>query len=138
MYYLQLWMKHLYRKIRLSQVQVLLVLESLEPQLFLNLMTLIHLSPYTLEQKNQAYLDSEVHVSYSGENLPDLGDTMEPDVEDMELTLKYNSSDTEATALTTYTTFRALNEKEKIMTAKNGKFERIEKASNDSENDEDK
>ena len=61
---------------------------------------------------------------------------MEPDVGDMELTLKDESSDTEATALTTFTTFRALNETEKIMTAKNGKFERIEKASTDSENDE--
>ena len=93
--------------------------------------------PLHFGTENQAYLECELHVSYSGENLPDLGDTMEPDVEDMELTLKYDSSDTEATALTAFTTFRALNEKEKIMTEKNEKFKRLEKASTDSENGED-
>ena len=57
---------------------------------------------------------------------------MEPDVGDMELTLKDESSDTEPTAITY---FRALNEKEKTRRSKNGKFDRVEVASSNSDSE---
>ena len=76
--------------------------------------------------ENKQYLDSELHISYveSGENLPDL--------REMEVTFKDESSETEATE---FTFFRALNAKEKTMTSKNGKFDRVEVASSDSDSD---
>ena len=83
--------------------------------------------------ENDVYLDSVFHVSYSGDNLPGVGDTMERDVEDMDFTLNIESSDNESTVMPTHTTFRALNEEEQRMTAKNGKFEQFEVASTDSE-----
>ena len=60
----------------------------------------------------------------SGENLPDL--------QEMEVTLKDESSDTEAAE---FTFFRALNEKEKTRRSKNGKFDRVEVASSNSDSD---
>ena len=62
---------------------------------------------------------------------------MEHDVEDVDFTLNIESSENESTVMPMHTTFRALNEEEQRMRAKNGKFEWLEKASNDSEIDED-
>ena len=64
-------------------------------------------------------------------------DTMEPELEDMDFTLNLESSDTELTGIPGVTTFRALNEGEQRQTENNGKFERLDKASNDSDIDED-
>ena len=76
--------------------------------------------------ENKQYLDSELHISYmeSCDILPDL--------KEMEVTLKDESSDTEAAE---FTFFRALNEKEKTRTSKNGKFDRVEVASSNSDSD---
>ena len=76
--------------------------------------------------EKKEYLDSGFHVSFleSCENLPDL--------QELEVPLKDESSDTEPTAITY---FRALNEKEKTRTSKNGKFDRVEVASSNSDSE---
>ena len=115
--------------------------------------------PLDYGTENTTYLDTVVNVSYSGETLPDLQDTMDHEVqdtmehevqdpmehevqdpmeheeEDLELTLNLDSSDREVTI------FRALNEKEQKQQKqkeKLGKFARLEKESKDSDVDEDK
>ena len=72
--------------------------------------------------QNKEYLDSEFHVEFleSCDNLPDLAD--------LEVTLKGESSDNEAAGITF---FRALNEDEKKTRrrSRRGKFEPVDVAS---------